>query len=410
MKPEEIINTLLKIAELKKINELKDTPKGEPYKRMVLNSKELVICFDGIDNYNQYHQSIRSLFNLNNQITQYFTIQEFEEFFHAYFKELIISKELATKQSFNQFIAKINGLPIKKSIIFRSIYGIELKENRKPYKLGPFTIYNYEKHRHLIEKLTNLHPISLWGFNREFRNLISIEVETKGKTKVSELADELFNKFETFIAFLIGHYLEDQRVSILEPKGAYNDYSIIISDDSVTTPSHLKGPYKPIPIDDKYFTDPKLGTKSLWELLQEGNGTKFKNRILSAIDWFGKACLEKSKQSRFLLYIISIEALFTFSEKTLVSPSIASNIADGIAFVLGKNKESRLFISKRVSALYGVRSAIAHGGNKIVTDEDLNEASYISLGTIRAFLSNKKLMEIKDSEQLNEYIKSKKFS
>lgn len=410
MKSEDIVNELLKIAEVKKVSELKAISDEEPYKRIIDPFQELVICFDGIDKYRQYNSSIRNLYDADKQIARFFTLQEFEEFFRSYFKELLETNKQADQSSYKQFTSKVNALPIKKSIVFRNIYGIELKESKSPFKIGPFVIYNYEKHHHLIESMTPLNPGVLWGLNRHFKYLISIEIETKGNTKVLELADELFSKFELFIAFLIGHYIDDQRVSVIDPITWYYDYSIIISNGSVSTPSNLRGPYKSIPLDDSYFSNPKIGSKSLWTLLEESSGRKFQNRIVSAIEWFGKASLERNKQSRFLLYIISLEALFTFSEKTLVSPSIASSIADGIAFILGKNKDSRQFISKRVSALYGIRSAIAHGGNKIVTDEDLSEVTRISLASIRAFLTNKNLREIKDSEQLNEFIKSKKFS
>ena len=165
-----------------------------------------------------------------------------------------------------------------------------------------------------------------------------------------------------------------------------------------------------IPIDDPYYFDKSIGNDKLWELLRTPSIDKMKKRIISGIEWIGKANSEINIKNRFLFYLISLESVFTFQEKTLISPSIVSTLCEGVAFILGNDKEERLEIDRIIKKLYEIRSALSHGSDKSISEQELQLACFYSTNIIRAFLVVDELFAIKSPEDLNKYIKSKKYS
>lgn len=163
-------------------------------------------------------------------------------------------------------------------------------------------------------------------------------------------------------------------------------------------------------MDLDYFHNDTVGNNNLWSLIDNNNLDEMKKRIVSAIEWIGKANAEINTTNRFLFYIISLESVFTIQEKTLVNPSVANCICEGVAFILGTSKDERIEIEKQIKELYSLRSTLAHGKNKNIKSDDLFYACYYSTRIIQSFLSNPELYKIKTSQALITDLKEKKYS
>ena len=75
----------------------------------------------------------------------------------------------------------------------------------------------------------------------------------------------------------------------------------------------------------------------------------------------------------------------------------------------GSNYEEKIIIEKQVKEIYSIRSAIAHGNDKVVSDEEMNLVMDISISVVRAFLTNNNLSKIQNIEQFIEYLKKEKY-
>lgn len=101
---------------------------------------------------------------------------------------------------------------------------------------------------------------------------------------------------------------------------------------------------------------------------------------------------------------MSLEIMFSHDERALFQRSIGEKLSDIFTFVVPKDKESRLKKSKIVKKVYGMRSAIVHGGDKELTDENLVINSLMR-GAISEIINNEKSQEIRNVDQLYEMLK-----
>ena len=411
-KTEDIINQLLKIAVKKSFSDFASISEGsEPHHSFHNPEDNYILTFQGYENTLHYESSIKKLYSVDLNIYKNFSHKEFEKEFIKDFKTLFDSTDSADASFFLNFLNRLNKKPTIHAAVIKDIYGIKLNNHREPFKLGLFTIFHYPTHCDIINSKTNISSSSIWRSEQKHEYLIGVEVSAKGKKKIIEIAYSLFSKFEKFISLLIGVYISDQRVSIIEPIGWYYDKSILITKDEVYSPSSLSGAYVPIDLDNPFYSDPDNGVNSLWNLLQFKKLTSVQSRLSSAIDWFGKACCEKNIENRFLFFMIAIESILTFQEKgVLVSPSIASVISDGIVFLLSDSSEDRKLLAKRINKLYQTRSSIAHGAKHHVTEEDERDACKISRSLIMRFLTDTDLFNLPSQDALNDLIKTKRYN
>ncbi|MGB8348365.1 MAG: hypothetical protein WCD86_26015, partial [Ktedonobacteraceae bacterium] len=56
---------------------------------------------------------------------------------------------------------------------------------------------------------------------------------------------------------------------------------------------------------------------------------------------------------------------------TLISPSLANQVAEGVARLLTTELQNRVALKQRIKDLYGMRSGLSHGGQKAILEADL---------------------------------------
>lgn len=407
MNVEDYANKIIELAEIKFFN----MPRSENAYR-AFGVGENSIVFEGTEKYIEYYRCLETIFQYKKELADTYSYEAFENDFIGFIRPNITSRKKLIKKDIEDFLNTKLHEDLKEYFIIRGIIGVDLLVSRE-LTIGPFKIFPSRKKEELIEQFVKYNKdfiSELYNGWEAFQCLITYSVKARHHKKAEEIANEKFYQFELFVKFALGKYTDSSNIGILTYPYWYYDKSIIIEDEYVHSPSALKGAFQKILIDDPYFHDVKFGHKILWELLGKNSTNKIENRIISSIEWIGRANTEPNLKNRFLQYIISYESIFTISEKSIITPGIANQISEGFALLLGNTYEERIDIESRIKELYGIRSAIAHGSNKIITKENAYDACKFAIGLIRKFLTDENLLKISNPDELNKYLKKIKYS
>ncbi|MHB8089348.1 MAG: hypothetical protein ACYDH2_13985, partial [Anaerolineaceae bacterium] len=239
----------------------------------------------------------------------------------------------------------------------------------------------------------------------EINNKLVGVVETKAidtlaaKSKAIKeiiLTLDVINFFSDLIPYQSGHLFlpgDDERTRINVP---------IISKEekqSISFGWELVGPIMPLSLEklNEFDRKNKLTFTKVSGLLstQENDIEK---KIISALQWAGKATIEKRKEEAFLLYAISLESLILIENEK--ADELGFRLRTRVAHLLGNNLENKKEISKAINDLYGIRSKIVHNGYYQVTDADLNEIRVYSKSCILRLLNDEPFTLMKSKDDL----------
>jgi hypothetical protein len=167
--------------------------------------------------------------------------------------------------------------------------------------------------------------------------------------------------------------------------------------------------FESVKIENPYFSDKVNGYGKVWNFITSKRND-LENKILEAIEWSGKASVETDDSKAFLLYMIAIEAILNYTHPNSLHAPITVSLADSIAFLLGKDKRSRMQYANDVTKLYGIRSKIVHGSIREIPELDLHKAFIISHQIIKKILQEEPYKSFTSKERLSEYLlKEKKY-
>jgi len=207
---------------------------------------------------------------------------------------------------------------------------------------------------------------------------------------------------------LIGYKHNKYFISNNNEKQVYNKLIFAITSGNLLTYNTDKNYTEPLIIDDISFTNnPRY--IAIFNLFLNKNPCKFEKKIILAIEWLGQAYKDSSMQNSFLKAAISLEILFTHSEKEIITPSIIHQISESIALILGKDYEDCIKIEKDIKYLYGKRSSIVHSGSSKIKYYELNNLLNYSGKIIFEFLINYEYSNVKEIEELYSILKRKKY-
>lgn len=369
-----------------------------------------VIC--GINLIAGYEKIISKLYTSNHEISETVSRKKFKDAIDTLLITSKVEKRNITDEKLSSTINDFLKLPVQKYQFIKSVNGICLKNNDKPCSLGPFVLYN----RSFFIKNVMANPYKdnkdmdsiLWqGFTSEY--VVTIDIEARDSDKVKDIAYELLNQLELFIYYSIGEPNPKFDITIVSRLAYPYENHLILCDQEIIR-STQNNRIELIPLDEDYFKDVSIGNNIIWTFINKSNLDEMKTRIVSAIEWIGKANSENNIKNQFLFYLIAVESIFTIQEKTLISPSIASIICESAAYILSTDANKRISIEKTIKELYGIRSAIAHGSEKKISKENIQLACHISTSIVRQFLTNKELSSICKVQDFVDYIKLKKYS
>lgn len=103
------------------------------------------------------------------------------------------------------------------------------------------------------------------------------------------------------------------------------------------------------------------GLRLLDALLKEESKSEFQEKLLDALLLYSRATLESRLSEKLLYIVVAIESILLKNE----NEPIQSNIAERIAFSIGKTPDERKKIVQNVKATYALRSKFVHHGHGI---------------------------------------------
>lgn len=161
-----------------------------------------------------------------------------------------------------------------------------------------------------------------------------------------------------------------------------------------------------LPLDNDFFYN-NASFKRLWSIYErKHNDLKVSDlelRILNSSLALGESALTKDTRNSIIYTCISLEILFSLNEGALFQSSIGENISNMFSFIVAKDLNARLKMKKLIKKVYGLRSAIVHGGNKELTDENLVVNIYMR-AAISELLNNDKFTNSKRIQDLYEQL------
>ena len=147
---------------------------------------------------------------------------------------------------------------------------------------------------------------------------------------------------------------------------------------------------------------------SLSDILQkdERNRTDFEKDLVTAIRFCALSTRDEPITNAFVNSVISLEAVLLDEHEAIVD-----NLAERVAFIIGRNSNERNWLFDQMKRLYRLRSSIVHSGNTDIQRSDLELLqrliNYRCIVNLLSFYQSKNIRKIRD---LITWIRHQKFS
>lgn len=245
--------------------------------------------------------------------------------------------------------------------------------------------------------------------------------EVYDKEIAYEKAENAFLNCGKLIVFLAGK--QDKSILIetglpLKPDMSHelmyvstNSYQIRDAKGFMSTGDIRNKTIEKIPVNNPFFTSrEELG--KLWGLYERKHtGAKLQDleaRILNTALALGESASTKDMRNSILYTCIALEVLFSHNDASLFQKSIGQNVADLFAFIVAKDVSGRKHVAKLTKKVYGMRSAIVHGGDKELSNDNITVNHFMrgaltELLTAERFKNTKRLSTIYDMMQDAQY-------
>jgi len=318
--------------------------------------------------------------------------------------------------SLKELRKKIKGEPIAYDVYYQ-IQG--LSEEGLPFKVGNVQFCKFDKRQ--LSRFTD----GLKAFKGdieekkkrdEFADILSkAEINSKiiaivekaaldplaakiNAIKEIKLTIDVINFFSDLIPYNIEHN------GFIYLPGEYGNEKInvpiITKEDkpSITISYESAGPYIPFSFPMLLEFDKKhhINFKKI-SLLLEKQKNDLEIKIISAIQWAGKATTAKNKEEAFLLYAISLESLILPEDDNF---ELSDRLSTRVAHLIGNNLHNRTEIKDEMKKLYSIRSKIVHSGYYQITDTDLNTIRVYAKNCILRILTKKPFIVMKSKKEL----------
>lgn len=148
----------------------------------------------------------------------------------------------------------------------------------------------------------------------------------------------------------------------------------------------------------------RAGADVLSEMARKPSPTEFEQALLRAVDWLSDACVQRRRENQLLSLTACLEALFSPKD----GDPISNAIAEAAAILLADSVAVRKDLKRRVKRLYGLRSAISHGGGRRVLTADVEELQSMATKLIRSLLG--RIADFQTQSALLDWIEDEKLS
>jgi hypothetical protein len=140
------------------------------------------------------------------------------------------------------------------------------------------------------------------------------------------------------------------------------------------------------------------------DLILKDNVNAFEKRLISALQWAGRASVQERSDQAFLFYAISLENLLLGTKR---DTELSYRLSIYGAHLFGADEKSRVKTHERLKNLYRLRSGIVHAGFASVGEAELSLIQQYAKYGILMFLSNESFSKMTTEEELDNYFKAK---
>jgi len=371
-------------------------------KNWYMEDKTIYLSKHNVETFNQY---LENIYSINKNIYTRFTRQKIYKFIEDKIVEQKKSDKLFDKEVVETFFTEFEQLKPYNRYIIAPISGIRLDSVNK-INISIFEIGKQSNLKSILSNDTDGYYIAV-KIKNIYDDLIAIE-EAKNK----------FSDFIRLVLFISGR--NDKNILIKTGLPSYPSISherMYVETSSYQITEHINDHFpsstmnnihlEKIPIDKDFFTKNKDFSK-LWEIYEKKNFnkniSKMEIRILNASIAIGESALSKNIKNSIIYTSMAFEILFSFDESSLFQKSIGDRLADTFAFIVAKDKDTRLNTIKAVKEFYRLRSALVHGGDTNINNDYIVFNMYLR-AVINELLNNEKYINVKKIDDLYSMVK-----
>ncbi len=282
-------------------------------------------------------------------------------------------------------IFPIINLKIEKEIKIGEIHFFKFSEKLDSIKKSFFSIISKSKiPKKEIEVIQNLWTEKL----NYLKDFVCAEIKLKAEqSRCLELGYELVEKSLDVLRL----YVPLNVHSMKSYCGVLGDLaptkSTILYYDQKTFSFHeeFKGFLAPFEVTEAYIKIMEEKEFSVINKILNNKRNNFENSLLTAIHWFGKSIKNVEDKDRFIYFCVALETLLIKNK----DESIVSSLRERVAFVLEKDKERRILLSKIIRDLYDLRSKIIHKGLSQIPQKDMIQLHMITQQLILKLINGK---------------------
>ncbi|EIJ72008.1 hypothetical protein HMPREF1049_0148 [Fusobacterium necrophorum subsp. funduliforme ATCC 51357] len=272
-----------------------------------------------------------------------------------------IAEKKTKKEDLKKIIKKLH--PIK---VYQPIFGVNTKDK---VHLKDCVIYNLQKNYKQLYDNANPEFKNFLEFNKHTNFIIEVTVNGYNSDAAIELANQKISRLINFFYFLNFGQINPKFINISTKEEVSSNDVFAYSSNGWAYNYGINTNTLLFDLDnlEKAVQHNKEGNRLLEIILNEKEEQEeFDNIIQSAINWFGESLSEKQLNVSLLKSVIALESIFYYQER-LLSPSILYTICTSSALILGKNYDEKIEIETKLKNIYGIRSAISHAGNGVIS-------------------------------------------
>lgn len=323
-----------------------------------------------ITDIDKYNQLLETIYGSDKILNARFSRATVFEFLNKQFPSIKTSNQpfnLDAKSFFKEF----HDIEPRNLVVTAPISGIRLDGGARSFNLS-------------IYKFGYLEDLQFPIANEKGMYVSALVKNVYDKTRAVQKANDAFLNLAKLIVFMSGKL--DRSIFIetglpLKPSMSHEQMYVSTSSHQV---SDEDGPLdwanisnqlrEKIPVNNGFFCE-NSDFGRLWELYEKKHrGEKLhelESRILNSALALGESAITSDTRNSIIYTCIALEILFSLDEGGLFSKSIGEKLSDVFSFIVAKDVDARLEVGKLVKKVYGLRSAIVHGGDKELSNENL---------------------------------------
>ncbi len=393
MSLKELVSEVISIMETGSPEEAASAPRGWFNKDKGFYVKDLA----------KYNQLLETIYCSDKILTARFSRKTVFEFLDKQFPMIKLSEkpfDLNSKSFFKEFYS----VEPKNLVVTAPISGVRLDQGVRSFNLS---IYKFGYLEDLQFPIANEKGMYVSAFVKGVYD----------KNSAIQKANDAFLNLAKLIVFMSGKL--DKSIFIqtglpLKPSMSHEQMYVSTSSHQVSDENgpidwaNIKNQLREkIPVNNDFFCK-NSDFSNLWDLYEKKhNGDKLndlESRILNSALALGESAITEDTRNSIIYTCISLEILFSLDEGGLFQKSIGEKLSDVFSFIVAKDVDARLEVGKLVKKVYSLRSAIVHGGDKELSNENLAVNFFMRLA-ISELLNGERFAKMTKLQDIYEQLK-----